>query len=45
MTECMSLGAGGIRKGLINQISMEGPRQLILMGGSAGVLGRICGCL
>lgn len=36
VTECMSPGAGGVRKGLINQLSMEGPRQLILIGGSAG---------
>lgn len=45
MTECISLGAGGVRKGLINQISVEGPWQHILIRGSAGVVGRICGCL
>lgn len=30
MTECMSPGAGGVRKGLIKQLSMEGPRSLFL---------------
>lgn len=30
MTECMSLGAGAVRKGLINQTSMEGPHSLFL---------------
>jgi len=41
----MSFGAGAVRKGLIDQLSMEGLLQLILIRGSAGVLGRICGCL
>lgn len=44
VTECMSLGAGGVRKGLINQISMEGPLWEDLQGYWVGSVG-VCDCL